>query len=326
MSESIQQALNSAGAKDVTACATAWLERREFGEWSEKDQTELDAWLAESNAHRATFWRLEAAWDRTHRLAALRLPASEPIAQKRFWRRVVRGAATLAVISIFGGAATIYLTRPPETIYSTPVGGREIVTLADGSQVELNTDTILRTRIDDSHRTVRLIQGEAYFEVVHDAAHPFSVLVAGHRVTDLGTKFVVRNDADRVEVSLLDGRVRFDPANSLAQKSSAILAPGDVVVATAASMSVTKAEASTIAASLAWRRGMLIFNNTPLADAVAEINRYTSRKLVIANDATGRIEIGGTFPVNNVMAFTRVARELLGLRVENRGDETVISR
>lgn len=327
MSEGVQQQI-AIGAKELNDRATAWLERREFGDWDEGDQAELDVWLSQSQAHCAAFWRLEAAWDRTHRLVALRLPQSEQVAgpRKPFWRNVIRGAAALAVIGALGLGGALYLARPQETTYSTPVGGREVIVLADGSQVELNTDTILRARIDANHRVVRLIQGEAYFEVTHDAKHPFSVVVADHRVTDLGTKFFVRNEADRVEVSLLDGRVRFDSASAQAQTPSKILMPGDVVVATANSMSVTKKPASQLMTNLAWRRGMLVFDNTPLADAVAELNRYGSRKLVIADEATGRIEIGGTFPTSNVAAFTRVAREVLGLHIENRGDETVISR
>jgi transmembrane sensor len=328
MSETIQQGQIATSAKEINDRATFWLERREFGDWGEDDQTELDAWLAESKAHCATFWRLEAAWDRTHRLAALRLPKTEQIATARrpFWRNIIRGAAALAVISVLGVVGAIYSVHPQETTYSTPVGGREVITLADGSLVELNTDTILRARIDANYREVRLVQGEAYFEVTHDAKHPFSVMVADRRVTDLGTKFLIRSDPNRVEVSLLDGRVRFDSANSRTQTPSRVLVPGDVVVATADSMSVTKKPASQLVTSLAWRRGVLVFDNTPLADAVAELNRYASRKLVIADSATGKIEIGGTFPTSNVTAFTRVARELFGLRIENRGDETVISR
>jgi|HubBroStandDraft_2_1064218.scaffolds.fasta_scaffold27984_2 transmembrane sensor len=308
--------------------ATHYLERREFGDWDEKDQAELDAWLADSKTNCAVFWRLEAAWDRTHRLAALQPSETNRVMQAHapFWRRAFKIVAVFAAIAAIGVSGALYALRPQETTYSTTVGGRQVVAFADGSQIELNTDTVLRVRFDDNRRLVRLVHGEAYFDIAHDAKRPLTVIAEGNRIVDLGTRFIVRNDTNKVEVSLLDGRVRFDPADTHARSSSTVLAPGDVVVSTATSVTKAKTNTSKFLESLSWQRGVLVFDNTPLSDAVAELNRYSDRKLVIADEAVGKLEIGGAFPSNNAAAFTRVAKELLGLHIENRGDETVISR
>ena len=86
------------------------------------------------------------------------------------------------------------------------------------------------------------------------------------------------------------------------------------------------AETDAIAGELGWRKGLLVFRYTPLVEAAAEFNRYNSQKLVVADPAVARLTIYGTFPVNDVAAFARVARNALGLRVEYHGDEIVILR
>jgi transmembrane sensor len=111
-----------------------------------------------------------------------------------------------------------------------------------------------------------------------------------------------------------------------AHPTSATLTPGHVVIATADDLTVTKKTTAQLLNDFAWRRGLLVFNNTPLADVVAELNRYSATKLTVADAETGKIGIGGTFPANNTTAFVRIAHELLGLRVESRGNEMVISR
>jgi transmembrane sensor len=104
------------------------------------------------------------------------------------------------------------------------------------------------------------------------------------------------------------------------------LAPGDVAVATPGAMTVTKKPEASLADQLAWRQGLLIFNDTTLAEVAAQFNRYNSKKLVIADAATARLAIMGKFPVNDVDLFGRVAKAVLGVRVETRDSEVVISR
>jgi transmembrane sensor len=77
---------------------------------------------------------------------------------------------------------------------------------------------------------------------------------------------------------------------------------------------------------LGWRHGVLIFDNTPLVEVAAEFNRYNRTKLVVEGDAAAETGIGGTFPANDVAAFTRVAQGVLGLKVKNNGSNFVISQ
>jgi transmembrane sensor len=313
-------------AEEVRARAADWLARRVSENWSVQDQAELDAWLAESPAHRIAFLRVTAAWTHTYRLSALRVPEPSAAAlssRKRNWPIPLGIAAALAIVVSLGAA---YVLRvPPDRVFKTSVGGHETIAFADGSKVELDTDTIIRARMTTHSRTIWLEKGEAYFSVKHDPAHPFVVLVGDHRVTDLGTKFIVRRDPSRLEVALLEGRVRFGESGDRSQ--SQLLLPGEVATVTSSTMFVTKETPRQLSRELSWRRGVLVFEKTPLAEAASEINRYnTGAKLVIADPAAAEITIDGAFPVNDTRVFLEAAQTLFGLRVQPRGDQIVISR
>ena len=312
-------------AADINAQAARFLERRDLGRWSDADQAELDTWLAQSAAHCAAFWRLEAVWADADRLSALRsfkpqTAKHEP--RRDLWPILRRAVAATIVIAAAGAAGAAWLLQPEGERYATPVGGREVITLFDGSQVELNTDTAVR--VAPAKRMAWVEKGEAYFQIKHDAAHPFVVAVAGHRIVDLGTKFVVRDEPGRLEVSLVEGRARVESPNKGAQP--AVLTPGDVAVATATNISVTRKTEKHLASELGWRRGVVIFDYTTLADAVAEFNRYNQKKIVLAPGAPTHLTMVGTFPINDVELFGRVATLILKVHVANHGDKIVISR
>lgn len=322
-----QDAVVPAGAEAVWQQAGDWLAERASGEWNDAKQAELDTWLAQSTGNLLAYWRLEAAWDRTHRLAALRAPMRVMQKPQRASNRpaIVKIAAVVVAVSALAGIGAIYSAKPVVKAFATPVGGHETVLLADGSSIELNTDTRLRLT-EGSARSATLDKGEAYFQIRHDASRPFVVTAGNHMVTDLGTKFVLRRSAGKLRVSLLEGSARIDGLGSQEKSASVTLTPGDVAVATADTIIVTKKLQKELKNNLAWRRGLLVFNNSRLGDVVAELNRYNETKLVVADPQTAKVGIGGTFPANNSAAFVRVAHELLGLRVVRRGNELVISR
>jgi transmembrane sensor len=104
------------------------------------------------------------------------------------------------------------------------------------------------------------------------------------------------------------------------------LTPGDVVVATAEKVTISRKTESRLANELAWRRGLLVFNYSTLADAAAEFNRYNAKKIVVSDSAAARLTVMGKFPANNVDLFGQVAKSVLGVRVEDRGNELVITK
>jgi len=309
--------------------AAAWIQRRDFDDWTQADEAALDAWLNESPAHRVTFVRLDFGWQRTTRLAALKRPESTAV-RPECGRPALSttGRVAVAILMVAGVAAGGYWYARDlgRTTYATPVGAHEILTLKDGSQIELNTDTVLRMASRDGRREVWLEKGEAYFQVVHDPLHPFVVFADKRRIVDVGTRFVVRRNAGKLRVAVVEGGVELYASDTNAPSAAKKLTAGDVAVADASSISVLKAPVRTLNEELGWRRGVLVFHRTSLIDAAAQINRYGGKKLIIADPRIGHLMIGGTFQISNVMAFAEAAQDSFGVHIEDRGDEIVISR
>ena len=314
---------------EVDEAAGAWILKQDLPGWSDADRVALDAWLAESAEHRIAFLRLRDVWDRAERLQALNRPprgGAGFLRGHKIFSAIVRGAGALAITAVAGVTGVVYFSAPREAVYATAVGGHETVPLADGSQIELNTDTNLRVSETASQRTVKLEKGDAYFNIKHDSARPFVVLAGTHRIVDLGTKFEITNDGSKFRVALLEGRARLESANSWAPARPTLLSPGDVVSAAADIVSLKKHSPEQLTNALGWRRGVLVFEHATLADAVEEFNRYNNRQLVIADPAVGRMRIDATLPTNGIDGFVRVAQGVLGVRVSDHGNMIVISR
>lgn len=324
MTDDILQRPNLASAEEVEGAASDWLARRVSDHWSEKDDVALQEWLSLSPANRIAFLRLESAWSYTSRLGALRRPRHGENGPSSARSRILLRVAA-AILLIAGGTFVVstQINRTSEKVYRTAVGGRETLKLADGSQIELNTDSVLRLTYGTDVRHAVLEHGEAYFQITHDTSRPFTVETGNHRVTDLGTKFLVRNGNGSTEVAVTEGMVRIDGAGK--QEKPALLKRGDVIIISDRSTERAHKPAQKLADELGWRRGVLVFENATIADAAAQFNRYNAKKLIVAPSAAN-IAIGGTFPSNNVVTFTELAQDVLGLHIVERGDQILISR
>ena len=313
-------------AIDIKREAGEWLERRDRAGWTEADQRELDAWLAASPAHLLAYHRVAQAWKEAERLIALRRPAADRSRFGALRATSVKIAAGVVAAAALVAGSTYYLNQPEGRLFKTAVGEHEIITLRDGSHIELNTDTAVNVDLSSGRRTASLEKGEAYFEIAHDASRPFTVKVGDHRITVLGTKFRVLDAPGKVEVALLDGRIWFDTEASRKRGQSALMSPGQVLVATAKGISVTSEPVRALANDLSWRDGLLIFRHTSLAQAAREYNRYNARKIVIADAAAGKLTISGVLPTNDLNAFTHMVKTFFDLRVDDEGKQIVITR
>src|SRR6185437_5259258 len=142
-------------ALDVQEQAAAWLARSIDAEWNEQEQAALDAWLALSPAHKLAYWRLNAAWARSERLAALRTMTAAPASRRRRTWPTAFGltAAVAAAVVVLGIGVANWSSQPTLQTFSTPVGGHQILKLADGSQIELNTDTVVQVGLGAATRS-----------------------------------------------------------------------------------------------------------------------------------------------------------------------------
>lgn len=347
-------------ARKTEERAAAWLAKRDSGHWSVDDERELQAWLDASTAHTVAFIRLETVWGEARRLKALGAgvqpgvvpppnawhpsalfepresaasgattspeTVTAPMTQspRRAWLRyAVAAGVMLAAVSAF-----TWYSRTPGPYYRTPVGGLTSVPMTDGSKVTLNTDSAIRLAVTEKERGVLLERGEAFFEVAKDPGRPF-VVSAGHkRVIAVGTKFSVRRNGDEVRVFVTEGKVRFEDdllAESPREQHGSLLAAGSMARAGDSGVLVQEKPLAEVEDYLSWRSGYVTFHELPLAEAVAEFNRYNERKIVIEDPQVAAIRVSGKFRSNRFEAFVRLLEEGLPIRAQREQDRIVLT-
>ena len=213
-------------------------------------------------------------------------------------------------------------------------GERSVITLADGSIVSSNTNSLVEVSFSASERLVKLLRGQAYFEVAEDVYRPFVVQAGDQRVVALGTAFDVRFDReDRVEITLVEGRVEvndvsrargtFPRKGGQAPVDPIALTPGHRLIARAASAS--EVVVTDTVEETSWRSGQLLFRERPLASAVEEINRYSLQKLVLADDPRVRaLAVSGVFNSGGrASSFVNALQELHPLHAQRTGRDEI---
>jgi transmembrane sensor len=308
-------------AERIEAAAADWLARRDNDNWTAREQQAFDAWLQESTAHRIAYLRLDSAWSGADRLAEA--PGVSVVARPAFLGRysLQRIAAALALVSGAALFAALYWPPASQQNYATAIGEHRTLALADGSRLTLNTATRVRASIAAGKRQVWLDSGEAYFDIAHDAAHPFVVQAGASRVTVLGTRFAVRRDGEVVKVAVVEGRVRVEQAGQ-----QVVLGANDTALADAHLIAMGRKTPAQVEQQLSWRAGRLVIDQLTLEQAAHEFNRYNRRQLVIADPALSGMVIGGSFAPENVDGFARLLQQGFGLQVESRDDKIIISR
>jgi transmembrane sensor len=215
-----------------------------------------------------------------------------------------------------GGGAVIAVGQMAPT-FSTEVGGQRLEVLKDGSRVRLNTNSKVQVRFTGDERRVKLLRGEAFFEVAHDAARPFTVETDGTKVRALGTKFDVRRDGDAVQVTLVEGRVQ---VRQDGRPAIATLAPNQAITVTAAGISAARAANAVEVAG--WTTGRLTFRGVPLQSAIQEVNRYSAKKIVLsASSYIANEPVSGQFEPGDTSTFVKAVEAVFPLRASDAGRE-----
>jgi len=202
----------------------------------------------------------------------------------------------------------------------------------------MNADTRLIVRYGKAFRQVQLVSGEALFEVVHNPKWPFVVTVDGHRIRDLGTEFDVLSEHNRLAVTLVEGKVTVSSPTGGAVPSARPSFPGRTLSASRQAITLSPGERLTFSADqvpqidrpsldliTAWERGQVVLDNTPLTEAVAEMNRYSSRRIVIS-PAMRSIRVSGVFEVGDSASFAAALARAYHLNESTRsGGDIVLS-
>jgi transmembrane sensor len=319
----------------INELAARWAVRADAGNLSPDEQRELDSWLAADSRHLGAYVRARAQWADLDRLVALHGPRrgttnSNPDTTPALSRRRLLATA-LAGVGVLGGGACWTILRDDRERYSSGIGEVRRIALADGSTLLMNTNSEVTVRLTKERRDVRLVRGEALFEVAPDKSRPFIVRANDTAVRAVGTVFAVRLENARVDVTVTEGVVEVadlrtrsgfgqgPPADTgagvkrLAAHQRAIVAPArppDVEP-------VVPAEADR---RLAWREGMVSFDGEMLQTAVLEINRHNRRQIVVDDASLASMPVVGVFRATDLDGFAAAAAAALNARATRDGD------
>lgn len=348
---------------EIEKQAADWLIKMDGDEsLSPEELSELKHWIATSPQHKKTILALNQFWQNTT-LTQLNVPLGRPENQQdnpapnSGWSTFYQGLSRLfswPVLTLFCATLCISLVwwkyqdpiRESNGLYATAVGQQKSVSLADGSVIQLNTNSQVEVSFDSEFRNIRLLQGEAHFDVAKNPSFPFRVYAGEGRVQAVGTAFSVYLQDSHLNVLVTEGIVALASLTNLARTNDNAPAPvttpvdkfalsnetqlGQLVSGQEVTLSMnedvkqlkkqfrdatqeTTSEDPTNRQS--WREGWLVFNGEPLEKAVEEISRYTTMTIEIADESVKKIPIGGRFKIGNVEDMFAALEVNFGLSV-----------
>ena len=328
------------GLHSLRSTAASWYERANRETTSVEFRGALNVWLTESAEHAAAYQSSERTWLQLKSatddpaVRALRQDTARRIAARSKTSHAQRwAAASLILFSL--GVALWFLAgrtgldfsnlawRKADSVtqsYATKTGDRLALSLADGSKVTLNTDTQLDVTFSRTSRIVQLIHGQALFEVAKDKLRPFVVQTQNGRFIAVGTAFDVYIDQTEVKVTMLDGTVRAESIRPGSPARTTVTAGEQLIADPHSDFHIHRVDPQR---ETSWHHGQLIFDDTPLREAIKELNRYSSTHVVVADSKVGELRLSGTFATGGTSAFVEAVTAYFPVEVEHNDATTV---
>lgn len=325
--------------------AMMWRQRVDTPEWTAEDEAELEVWLQADDRHACAFERTGQVWSffdqhatSPELLSARRalLGRVQRAAQGRWTgpaavlrmpsRRVAAAAVAAAVVAAVG----IWPMASQGDVYRTGLGERRVITLVDGSVVTLDAMSKVSVRYSKGARRLVLKQGQARFDVAKDPSRPFTVTARDRNVVATGTAFNIDMVDPQVKVTLIEGRVLILPTETrlpIAQPARNAkpveLHAGQAYVA-ASSARAPAVQVADLKQATAWQEGKLMFDREPLGEAVERVNRYSERKITVADARAAAEPVSGVFNAGDMNAFLEAVNGFLPVRVVQGPDGVVL--
>ncbi|MEH6550031.1 MAG: FecR domain-containing protein [Pseudomonadales bacterium] len=304
--------------------ASLWIAKLDSG-LSDNDQQSLQQWMAANSENRKLFLHMAKLWDKMDDLSRLSdlFPDTQQVASTP-WRSYVAMAASIVVVLFAGlwvagpsfngllSESNYVAAQDYDKVYETAIGEHSALSLSDGTQIMLNTNSLVRVKYTDDYRLIVLERGEVHVDVAHDKTRPLSVLAGDKVIQAVGTAFSVEiTSDDQVELLVTDGKVRVAVQKNQADKaerqvpevlpaSSVAVSKGEQLVLGSADEEIVKVEPEELNVKLSWKQGNLIFRGESLEDAIVEISRYTQVEFVILDEDLKKVRIAGLFKAGDV--------------------------
>lgn len=321
--------------------ASMWLVRLDNGNLSDQSRKDLKFWLLADKRHPVALNAMADIWDDMDEVLA-------NIGDEKTSKKVSLWPVLKPIFEPFALAASISFIAlfiwfaMPENIqrnsYATLIGQQMNTTFDDGSIIHLNTNSRIETEFTDNKRVVKLIKGEALFEVAHDPSRPFIVYAGDRLVQAIGTEFVVHLASENVQVTVTDGKVKMSKValnteltnikklNTLAmQKDDIYIVKGEkVIVGSNQAPQLTHIKPENIKRELSWLDGKLIFDNEELFNVVEEINRYIDVQIVLKDPSLHQIPISGRFDLKDSEALIEAIELSFGMESQRLGSNKIL--
>lgn len=318
---------SSCNGRDATEAEAARLLARLNSDPTPEDEAELCAWVEADPRHAVAFARAEAAWEAAERLksaaAEVNLPPMAEIAseeqQRRLSRNIMMAAAIAVILFIVAAIVTVWTFNGVDR-YETRIGDISHITLADGSILHLNSGSEAEVRFTDLGRKVRILKGEAAFDVARDPERPFEVEARSALVRALGAAFNVRLRPSLIEVTVTKGAVYVRCGEHKADRVPA----GVGVVLQPRSFALTRLDSRIISQRTAWRRQMVELNDETIEQAANEFNRYRAAPILIGDSRVSSLRLSGRFRTNDSRRFLSVLQQSLPIRAIDGEDGSVM--
>jgi transmembrane sensor len=302
---------------EARAAAAAWVARLHGPYRTREVEAGFSRWLADDPEHAAAFELMTDTWERS---ALLRRRPAEQVAA---WQR--RGFRVSFPLAAFATAAAVLLAIIGTLFFirtdavTTGVGELRTLVLDDGTRLYLNASSRVQMHYDKHVRRVSLERGEALFEVARRPDWPFVVTAGGREIRALGTSFIVRREEQDLVVTLVEGKVTVTPEQ---QVEPFVLSPGQRL--TLGGAGSPKIDRPPLERVTAWKRGQVNLDNTPLADAAAEMNRYSRQRIVIDDPAAAGIRVSGIFIAGDSANFAQAVGKAYGLEVSYPSPDLIV--
>jgi len=323
---------SSAGRPIEHTAADWWARLRDPG-LPEQSLLQWSDWLEADTRHAEAFARVSAlAESAGHMAPDVRTgfverfaPRATRVATRRRWPMALAAGVAIVVL----GAGLFVALRPGASAgtpsrYASERAGHRDIALPDGSSIELGGATSVTARYGRDERTIDLDAGEAFFRVAH-APRPFVVNAGALRIRDLGTAFNVRRTADRVTVSVTEGRVQVSPASAQGDAGMVELGAGREASFDPATQAMRILDIDPASAT-SWRGHRLEFVNEPLSSVVENVNRYSARPIRLHDAALGKLTFTGTVQVDTIDSWVSALPRVFPVRVDTFVDRVELVR
>jgi transmembrane sensor len=313
-----------ASIDDVRREAASWIARMR-GPDAERSRFEFERWRSASPLHRQMYQEMHSISASARKLGATALATEHFARRRRFlaWPVPALAIGATAGLSLMAASLALFLQVPrPEPIgrtLSSAVGQIRTMRLADGTQVILDADSEIATMFDHASRRVRLVRGRARFGVAPDSHRPFMVDAGNRTIVDRGTVFDVTVGREGVSVSLLRGAVEVRDRGATGSGGAiARLVPGQRFDDRPASKRGLVSAAGIGTAQ--WTKGVLDYDGAPLSDVIADVNRYSVRKIRLEDPRLGGRRVTGVFHASSIESNGAALAAVWGLRMRTGGN------